>query len=96
MPRAAYVYYRLRAGKDTEAAARIDELLDALAPLCARRPRRVRRCDDAATWMEIYEGISDWQAFEAALDAAVKRLSLAGLIDGARHLECFAPAGSTP
>lgn len=91
--RCAYVYYRLRAGRDAEAAERIDDLLDALAPLCARRPRRARRCDDAATWMEIYEGIGDWRAFEAALDAAVTRLSIAGLIDGDRHLECFATSG---
>lgn len=88
--RRAYVYYRLRAGSGVDAAARIDELLDALAPLCKDRPRRVTRCDDAATWMEIYEGISDWRAFEAALDAEAKRLSIAALVDGDRHLECFA------
>lgn len=90
MARAAYVYYRVRPDRATEAAARIDALLDALAPHCAHRPRRARRCDEAALWMEIYDGISDWQAFEAALAAEVRRLSVARFVDGARHIECFA------
>ncbi len=89
MARAAYVYYRLRPGSAAAAAGPIDALLDALAPLCAQRPRRARRCDDPATWMEIYEGVSDWNGFEAALAAEVTRLSIAGFVDGDRHLECF-------
>lgn len=89
MAGAAYVYYRLRPGSAAAAAGAIDALLDALAPLCTDPPRRARRCDDPATWMEIYEGISDWDGFEVALAAAVARLSVASFIDGDRHLECF-------
>ncbi|MHB1352015.1 MAG: DUF4936 family protein [Thiobacillus sp.] len=89
MARAAYVYYRLRPGSAAAAAGPIDALLEALAPFCTDPPRRARRCDDAATWMEIYEGVSDWDGFEAAHAAEVRRLSIAAFVDGDRHLECF-------
>ncbi|MFN3749883.1 MAG: DUF4936 family protein [Thiobacillus sp.] len=87
--RHAYVYYRVDAAQGAHAAARVDALLRALAPYCGTPPRRLVRCDDDTTWMEIYEDIADWPAFEAALRAAVAQTGLAALADGERHLECF-------
>lgn len=85
----AYVYYRIDPIQAGLAARRIDALLDALARYCSQRPRRLRRCDDPTTWMEIYEGIADFAAFSAALDRAVLDLDCAGTTMGERHLECF-------
>lgn len=51
------------------------------------------RCDDPSTWMETYEGVGDFMAFEAALTAAAQALDCAAFTLGERHLECFAPGG---
>lgn len=88
--RHAYVYYRVAPAHTTAAAARVDALLRVMAPYCGRPPRRLVRCDDKATWMEIYEDIGNWPAFEAALGAALASAGLDTLLDGDRHLECFA------
>lgn len=90
--RHAYVYYRVAPGRAGLAAARVERLMASVAGLCAVKPRRLVRCDDAGTWMEIYEGISDWPAFDAALESAVAAFGLLDLIDGSRHLECFVAA----
>ena len=88
--RHAYVYYRVAPAHAVAAAAQADALLRAMAPHCGPPPRRLVRCDDTSTWMEIYEDIADWPAFAAALRAAEAQTGLAALIDGDRHLECFA------
>lgn len=87
--RHAYVYYRVAPGRAALAAARVARLMASVAGLCAVKPRRLVRCDDAGTWMEIYEGISDWPAFDAALESGVSALGIRDLLDGPRHLECF-------
>lgn len=86
----AYIYYRVDAAQAARAATRVDALLRAMAPHCGKQPRRLVRCDDTSTWMEIYEDIADWQAFATALRAAEAQTGLAAFIDGDRHLECFA------
>lgn len=89
-----YIYYRIDPAQAPLAAARTDALLDAMAAHCATPPRRLRRCDDAWTWMEVYEGIADKAAFAAALDAAVETHGGLTFIQGERHLECFSEADS--
>lgn len=91
-----YVYYRIDPAQAPLAAARIDALLAALAAHCVTPPRRLQRCDDESTWMEVYEGIADRAAFAAALHAAAAAQDCAAFIQGERHLECFAAADSTP
>jgi hypothetical protein len=88
----AYVYYRIDPAQAGVAAARVDALLSALAAHCAQSPRRLRRCDDPSTWMETYEGIADFAAFAAALDAATRAFDCAAFTLGERHLECFSRA----
>jgi hypothetical protein len=87
-----YVYYRVDEHQLETATARVDALLRALAPHCVRRPRRAARCDDAATWMEIYEGIDDFAAFSATLAERVQALACTAFIRGERHVECFRAA----
>lgn len=87
-----YLYYRLRPGADTRAAAaQVRAMQAGLALLSGVEGRLMRRADDPLTWMEIYEGICDRAAFMQALDAAVQAHRLAGLLeDGStRHVECF-------
>jgi hypothetical protein len=91
--RHVYVYYRIDPAQASLAARRIDALLDALAVYCSQPPRRLSRCDDGTTWMEIYEGIADFAAFSAALDAAIRTFGCTAFTRGERHLECFATPG---
>ncbi len=91
--RAAYVYYRIDPARAEEAAGCVDALLSAMTPHCAMPPRRLCRCDDADTWMEIYEGIADWSGFSAALAQAVLNCGVVRHVLGERHLECFGSPG---
>ncbi|MFP5409535.1 MAG: DUF4936 family protein [Gammaproteobacteria bacterium] len=93
--RHAYVYYRVAPDQAEPATAGIDALLAAMAPHCVAAPRRLLRCDDPHTWMEVYEGIADWPAFEAALQARLDALHIPELLDGPRHLECFTAPAAT-
>ena len=87
--RAAYIYYRIDPVRAIETASCIDALLSAMAPHCLQPPRRLRRCDDAGTWMEIYEGIEDWPAFVRALELEAKRCDADRHATDGRHIECF-------
>jgi len=90
--RHAYVYYRIDLAHAGLAATRIDALLNAMAAHCSHHPRRLNRCDDPATWMEIYEGIADFSTFSVVLNSSVQTFNCAAFTLGERHLECF----STP
>jgi hypothetical protein len=87
--RSVYVYYRIDPVQAPLAAARVAAVLAAMAAHCSAPPRRLSRCDDPATWMEIYEDIADFAAFVAALEVAVAGAGCAGFTLGERHLECF-------
>lgn len=84
-----YIYYRIDPQQTEIAQSRIDTLLEDLADYCSRPPRRVIRCDDPETWMEIYEGIADMKAFTTALRAATQAHRCSDFTPEARHLECF-------
>lgn len=88
----AYVYYRIDPAQAPRAADRIAALLGMMAAHCSQPPRRLVRCGDPSTWMETYEGVGDFIAFEAALHAATRTLDWAAFTLGERHLECFVPA----
>jgi hypothetical protein len=92
----AYVYYRIDSTQADLAANRVDALLNTLAAHCSQPPRRLARCDDAATWMEIYEGLADFAVFSAAMNAAIRTFDCAAFIQGERHLECFSASDQTP
>jgi hypothetical protein len=94
--KSAYVYYRIDPAQAPLAAERIDALLSAMVPHCSAPPRRLRRCDEAETWMEIYEGIADLATFTATLHAAAHDFDCAAFIRGERHLECFSAPHPVP
>lgn len=89
-----YVYYRVDLSQAGLAAMQIDRLLLAMAPHCGRPPRRLARCDDPSTWMEIYENIARLEPFLAALQTAVEAHGCHAFIREGRHLECFNDAAA--
>jgi hypothetical protein len=90
--RHVYIYYRIDPAQASAAARAIDALLAQLVPHCAHPPRRMHRCNDPTTWMEIYAGIANFPVFAAALSESVQALNCTSFIQGERHLECFAPS----
>jgi hypothetical protein len=91
VPVHVYVYYRIAAdnaaARDTVAA-----LFAAVAAATGVVGRLLARCDNAATWMEIYEPVPDAGAFVRRLAMLANTHPVAALaVDGERHVECFAP-----
>lgn len=88
-----YVYYRVAPDKAERAKRVIEALQDDVFARTGVRGRLLHRHDDPATWMEIYEGISDEQAFDTALAAAVERCGFSGVLAaGSRRVsEIFGP-----
>lgn len=62
-----YVYYRVDPAQAEKLRARIERLFEAVARETGVRGRWMRRRDDAATYMEVYEGVTDDTAFEALM-----------------------------
>ena len=95
-PAHIYVYYRVAA--DTAAArATVDAFLAAVAAATGVAGRLLARCDDAATWMEVYEPVDDALAFQRCLEVLERAHAVAGVaVDGARHAECFGPLRERP
>ncbi|GGY10580.1 DUF4936 family protein [Paludibacterium paludis] len=85
MKRNVYIYYRLT-GIDSPDAETLKAMQAWLAEHGGVRGRLMRKCDDATTWMEVYEGIADQEAFAAALSDALRRH---GIGKEGRHIEWF-------
>jgi hypothetical protein len=62
-----YVYYRIDAGRVDAFRLSVQELFKAIESKTGVRGRWMRRRDDTATFMEIYEDVKDEQAFESVL-----------------------------
>jgi quinol monooxygenase YgiN len=62
-----YVYYRVDADRVDALESEIRRLFDKIQKQSGVRGRWMRRRDDAATFMEVYEGVKDEQAFESVL-----------------------------
>jgi hypothetical protein len=90
-----FVWYRI-AADPANARAIVERLLRAVRRQTGVQGRILARTDAGpATWMEIYEDVSDARAFEAALDASVAITGAHAIADGGRHTERFEalPAG---
>lgn len=79
-----YIYYRVLPGMEVRCRAAVAAIQAELGV-----PRRLlRRADDAATWMEIYEDVD--AAFAERLERAAVRHGLAALLgEDGRHVERF-------
>ncbi|TMI16066.1 MAG: DUF4936 family protein [Betaproteobacteria bacterium] len=71
-----YVYYKLDPARLAELRPAIEALFKAVEREFGVRGRWMRRRDDPATYMEVYEGIADEEAFDAMLDREGAKLGL--------------------
>jgi hypothetical protein len=63
-----YIYYKLDPERAVEARTAVHHLFDAIERQCGIRGRWLRRRDDPATYMEVYEAVEDAEAFEQLLE----------------------------
>lgn len=84
-----YIYYRV--AQPAQAQTLVRDIQAALKDKTGISGRVLRKRDDPATWMEIYEGVKDADAFERHLTAVIHAANFAAILeDGSRrHLERF-------
>ena len=59
-----------------ELRERVEALFDCVEKQCGVRGRWMRRRDDPATYMEVYEGVTDEAAFESLLEREGAKLGV--------------------
>jgi len=80
-----YVYYKVDPAQASDLAPKVAQLFDQVKKQTGVRGRWMRRRDDAATYMEVFEDVKDPAAFEALLDREGAKLGLE------RKVERFMP-----
>ena len=75
-----YVYYRVPPANAARARQAVDALQRELSNATGIAGRLMQRRDDASTWMEIYEDVSDGARFEAKLAELAERHGIPGLL----------------
>ncbi len=78
-----YVYYRVDADRLAQLQEQVQELFRRVEAATGVRGRWMRRRDDSATYMEVYEDVRKEGAFEALLESEGAKLGLQ------RHVERF-------
>lgn len=88
-----YIYYRVVLDRADEAKRIVAAIQDEVLMKAGVRGRLMRRRDDPATWMEVYEDVAEEKAFMAALAAAVERHEFQRLLvsGSSRIAETFIP-----
>jgi quinol monooxygenase YgiN len=76
-----YVYYKVTPEQAAELRQAIGELFRKVHAECGVQGRWMRRRDDPATYMEVYEGVKDAAAFEKLMSGVKMPV--------ARRLEIF-------
>jgi hypothetical protein len=71
-----YVYYRVDADRVSVLRPQVERLFEQIHKQLGVRGRWMRRRDDPATYMEVYEGVADDGAFEAMLARETAGLGL--------------------
>jgi IMP cyclohydrolase len=78
-----YVYYRVDADRVASLREQVRALFRGIEAATGVRGRWMRRRDEPATYMEVYEDVADERAFEALLEREGAKLGLE------RHVERF-------
>jgi hypothetical protein len=76
-----YVYYKVDPARVEALRARVETLFERIEREFGVRGRWMRRRDDASTFMEVYEGVVDGTAFEAALEREAAALGVARKVE---------------
>ena len=71
-----YVYYRVDAAGMDALRSSVEELFKIIERETGIRGRWMRRRDEPATYMEVYEGVSNDKAFDAMLEREATKLGL--------------------
>lgn len=71
-----YVYYRVDAARVPALGDRIAAAFQGIERATGVRGRWMRRRDDPATYMEVYENVADEATFEAVLERETSALGL--------------------
>jgi hypothetical protein len=71
-----YIYYKVTPEQVPSLRPRVHELFDLIEKRLGVRGRWMRRRDDPATYMEVYEGVADEGAFEALMASEGAKLGL--------------------
>lgn len=89
-----YTYYRIDPARCAELRAAVDALFAAAAQAYGVRGRWMRRKDDPSTFLEVYAGLENVDAFAAFIRRECERTGFTRLLaDGsARHDEIFVDA----
>ncbi len=88
-----YIYYRIALERADEAKRIVAAIQDEVLMQAGVRGRLLRRRDDPATWMEVYEDVAEEKAFVASLATAVERHGFQRLLapGSSRIAETFVP-----
>lgn len=86
-----YVYYKVVNAGDSAGHALVRAAQEDVRRATGVAGRLLQRRDDPATWMEVYEGVHDVEAFERVLNDALARHAFASVLaaGAARHTERF-------
>ena len=71
-----YVYYKVPPERVAALRSMVEELFSIIENQVGVRGRWMRRRDDPATYMEVYEGVADERAFEALIEREGAKLGL--------------------
>jgi len=85
-----YVYYKLSPESVGDMRAKVRALFSLVEEQFGVRGRWMRRRDDPATYMEVYEGIRDERAFEALLERVGATLGVSRKVE--RFISAETPA----
>ena len=85
-----YVYYKVSADRERDVRAAVQALFSMIEKQFGVRGRWMRRRDDPATYMEVYEGVADERGFEALLEREGAKLGLSRKVE--RFISAEPPA----
>jgi hypothetical protein len=71
-----YIYYKVPPERVAALRPMVEALFSIIESQAGVRGRWMRRRDDPATYMEVYEGVADERAFEALLEREGAKLGL--------------------
>ena len=71
-----YIYYKVSPEKVEGLRPSVEALFSLVEKQLGVRGRWMRRRDDPATYMEVYEGVGDERAFEALIEREGAKLGL--------------------
>jgi len=85
-----YVYYKISPERLEDLRTQVKRLFSEIERKTGVRGRWMRRRDDPATYMEVYEGVKDESGFEALLEREGAKLGVSRKVE--RFISAETPA----